>query len=140
MKKKASMPAIQPSVVAAFRELGDRNALTPLEMASVPVIATHPSAKARRIRNVSANPVGHDMPCCVADSASTFGIPTVGASSWPMKPRATPAPINATIRTMKMYVGTLNAMPDSRTPRRFTSISSTMAAMQMPMVCGPSQP
>ena len=38
-KKIARIAAIQPSVVAAFRELGALNALTPFEIASVPVIA-----------------------------------------------------------------------------------------------------
>ena len=30
---------------------------------------------------------------------------------------------------MKTYVGTLNAIPDSRTPRRLTSIRTTIAPM-----------
>jgi hypothetical protein len=55
-KKTARIAAIHPSVVAAFFELGCRNAPTPFEIASVPVIATHPSANPRRMRNASAKP------------------------------------------------------------------------------------
>jgi hypothetical protein len=43
--------------------------------------------------------------------------------------------MSASIIAMKMYVGTLNTMPDSRTPRRFTSIRRKIAAMHKPTVC-----
>ena len=43
--------AIHPSVIAAFRDSGARNAGIPLEIASVPVIATQPPEKARSTRN-----------------------------------------------------------------------------------------
>ena len=56
------MPAIQPSVIAALRALGGLNAVTPFEIASVPVIAEHPSANPRRTRNASANVTGHNAP------------------------------------------------------------------------------
>ena len=45
-------------VVAAFFALGVLNAPTPFEIASVPVMATHPSANPRRTRNTRANPTG----------------------------------------------------------------------------------
>jgi hypothetical protein len=49
------MPPIQASVVAALRLLGGRNAGTPLAIASTPVSAVHPDAKARRARRTSAS-------------------------------------------------------------------------------------
>ena len=53
----AAMPPISASVVAAFRLLGGRNAGTPLAIASTPVSAVHPEAKARSAKNTSASPV-----------------------------------------------------------------------------------
>jgi hypothetical protein len=46
--------------------------------------------------------------------------------------------MSASIMPMKRYVGTLNAMPDSRTPRRFTTINTNTAAMHIATACGPS--
>ena len=37
---------------------------------------------------------------------------------------------------MNTYVGTLNAIPDSRTPRRFTNASTITAAMHSATACG----
>ncbi len=48
---------IAASVVAAFFALGLRKAGTPLLMASTPVRAVHPEAKARIVRNTRASPV-----------------------------------------------------------------------------------
>jgi len=39
---------------------------------------------------------------------------------------------------MNTYVGTLNAIPDSRTPRRFTAISTTIDASPSATACGMS--
>ena len=50
-KSVARMPAIQASVIAAFRDSGARKAGIPLEIASVPVMAVHPDEKARSTRN-----------------------------------------------------------------------------------------
>ncbi len=83
MKNTPRIAAIQPSVMAAFLALGDLNALTPLEMASVPVIATHPSANPRRMRNTSAKPAMPCDPCAAAETTSMRGAPSTGASSWP---------------------------------------------------------
>ena len=47
------MIPIIPSVVAAFLDLGLRKAGTPLEMASTPVSAVQPEAKARRARKMT---------------------------------------------------------------------------------------
>ena len=67
----ARMATIHPSVIAALRWAGALNAITPLEIASVPVIAAHPSAKPRISRYASANPVMDDIPPCRADTGST---------------------------------------------------------------------
>ena len=48
MNRVARMIAIQRIVTAAFRASGSRKAGTPLEIASTPVSAVHPEAKARR--------------------------------------------------------------------------------------------
>src|SRR5437588_10316043 len=138
MKNAARIAAIHPNVSAAFFALGDLNALTPFEIASVPVIATQPSAKARSTRNVSANPTGGVIPCRDAETASTRGIALEGAGRCPENSWYMPTPIIASMRTMKTYVGMLKAMPDSRTPLRFTAISTNVDAMQRATACGAS--
>jgi hypothetical protein len=40
--------------------------------------------------------------------------------------------------TTKPYVGIANTVPDSRTPRRFTSASSAVSPIEMPTACGVS--
>src|SRR6478672_3088110 len=129
-KKTARIAAIHPSVTAAFRELGRRNAPTPFEIASVPVIATHPSANPRRMRNASANPAIPEL-SWVGDAGVVVGA----LVAEPVQAWNRPMPIMAIIITMKTYVGTLNAIPDSRTPRRLTTASSTTAAMHKRTVC-----
>ena len=127
-KKTPRMVAIQVSVVAALREPGALKAPTPLEMASVPVMATHPPEKARSIRNVNAKPVGdaagrrRHLRGVRGDSRRRAYRPSRAAQM--------PVPMSASIATMKAYVGTLNAAPDSRTPRRFTNIRTTIAPAQ----------
>ena len=49
-KNTARMPTIHPSVFAAFFGAGARKAVIPFEIASVPVIAAHPSANPRSMR------------------------------------------------------------------------------------------
>src|SRR3954469_20051719 len=110
MKNTARIVAIQPSVVAAFRAPGDLNAPTPFEIASVPVIATHPSANPRRMRNTNANPSGVGS---VLVDAPAMGA-AVAVAFPPVHTWYSPRPINTIIITMKTYVGTLNAIPDSR--------------------------
>ena len=49
-------------VVAAFWLLGLRNAGTPLAIASTPVSAVQPDAKARRARKANASPTSSSWP------------------------------------------------------------------------------
>src|SRR3954470_8954816 len=130
-KKTAKIAAIHPSVRAAFLELGFLNAPTPFEIASVPVIATQPSANPRRMRNTNANPSGVES---VLVDAPAMGA-AVAVAFPPAQTWYSPRPINTIIIAMKTYVGTLNAIPDSRTPRRLTTVSSTTAAMHNDTVC-----
>ncbi len=66
----ATMPS-SSSVVAALRDLGFRNAGTPLLIASTPVSAALPDENARAIRNTSAKP--RISPCseCISKSADS---------------------------------------------------------------------
>src|SRR5512133_3361277 len=130
-KNTPRIAAIQASVIEAFRALGFRNAPTPFEIASVPVMATQPSAKPRRIRNANAKPTGADVGVADAGAARVVDGPPV--HMW-----NTPTPIIAHIITMNTYVGTLKAMPDSRTPRRLTIASSATAATHKRTVCDSS--
>jgi hypothetical protein len=70
MKRVAQRKAMITSVVAAFFASGGLNAGTPFETASTPVMAVHPFANARRMRNVLrvATPLG------VADPAADTGM------------------------------------------------------------------
>ena len=43
--------------------------------------------------------------------------------------------MSASITRIKAYVGKLNAMPDSRTPRRLTTVSTTIDTTQSSTVC-----
>src|SRR5438132_7002462 len=109
--------AITPSMVRvfdAFLPCGLRNALTPLEMASVPVSAAAPEENECRITNRLATP------------AVPIGIGSGGAAAWGHEPRhfTTPTAISTNIEAMKPYVGMAKSTPDSRTPRRFASIRS----------------
>ncbi|GMA25783.1 hypothetical protein GCM10025864_35420 [Luteimicrobium album] len=52
----AEIPPSRARVVAAFLDLGLRNAGTPLLMASTPVSAAHPDANARATRNAPPSP------------------------------------------------------------------------------------
>src|SRR5213082_2865578 len=61
-KPIASVPRI-PSVAAAFLPCGRRNALTPLAIASTPVNAVDPEAKARRTTKVVSAPVPAVIGC-----------------------------------------------------------------------------
>ncbi len=55
--------AINPSVVAAFFDLGFLNAGTPLEMASTPVSAADPEEKLFSSRKTRAKPASEDSAC-----------------------------------------------------------------------------
>jgi hypothetical protein len=58
----AAIPPISASVVAALRLFGGLNAGTPLAIASTPVRAVQPEAKARSAKNSSASPVTFSKP------------------------------------------------------------------------------
>src|SRR5438128_923742 len=118
------------SVCDAFRPCGRRNALTPLEIASVPVSADEPEAKECRITNrlaVAAVPTG-------------TGSGTPVTCGHDPRQRTRPTPISENIEKMKTYVGVAKASPDSRTPRRFTTVSRTTQMIAMPTRSGPRRP
>jgi hypothetical protein len=47
-----------------------------------------------------------------------------------------PVATSAYIAATNAYVGTANAMPDSRTPRRFTAVSRAMNSSESSTLCG----
>ena len=69
-----------PSVRAAFFDCGRRKAVTPFEIASTPVSAADPDAKARKTRNTPTVPVPAASTCvlaaCGALPVTTFQSPT----------------------------------------------------------------
>ena len=71
MNRMARTPAITSSVAAAFFDSGGLNAGTPVAMASVPVSATAPDAKARRSRNSETAP-----------AVSAVAATTSGGGAW----------------------------------------------------------
>ena len=101
-------------------------------MASVPVIAAHPSANPRSSRNSRAKPAGLTPWRAVAGSTSSGAV--IGSGPAPPCTFQSPMPMSASIIAIKAYVGRLKATPDSRTPRRFTSISKTIATTPMATV------
>ena len=69
-----SETAIRPSinnVVAALRDLGFRNAGTPLLIASTPVSAALPDENARATRKTNANPSTSPCSECISKSADS---------------------------------------------------------------------
>src|SRR5581483_1095260 len=127
-KNAASSTTIHTRVVAAFFDAGDLKTMTPFEIASVPVMAEHPSANARNSRIAKAKPIGG----AVGGTGGATG-------GWPTE-RITPAMINANIMKMNAYVGRRNAAPDSRTPRKLTtirrSVASTQSSTRRPPITG----
>ena len=71
---------ISTSVVRAFRACGSRKMLTPLEIASVPVMAEPPLAKARR-RKKTETP--RNSPPLACPSGSVAGLRRAGAAGCP---------------------------------------------------------
>ena len=98
-------------VMPALRLRGSLKAVMPLEMASTPVSALVPLAKACRSRN-SVTPR-------IVPTTSTGGGETTRPRV-PTKYRASAVPTVTNIMAMKKYVGTAKIFPDSFTPRRFT--------------------
>ena len=106
-------------VVAALRDLGLRKDGTPLAIASMPVSAVVPDEKARATRNARARPI--------TSSSAMISQPALSAvSSAPITVRMIPVPTMIAIEAMKRYVGIAKATPDSRIPRRLTSVMTTM--------------
>src|SRR5438045_8678700 len=86
---------IATSVAAAFLLSGGRNAGTPFETASTPVMAVHPFENAVSSRNsVSGSPED--------GTGSTGG----SGCTVPVSTRPMPIAIRARVQTMKQYVGT----------------------------------
>ncbi len=106
--------AIISIVDAAFFDSGGRNAGTPFETASTPVIAVQPLANAVSSRNSES---GWNV-----DGAAPSA--TGSACTVPPMTCHAPRPTSVSVVTMKKYVGTAKMLPDSRMPRRFPIISS----------------
>lgn len=107
------------SVVAALRLFGLRKLGTPLLTASTPVSAVHPEANARSATATRASP---PSACPAAGSTTNPADSATGVS--PATTRASPTAIMRKATTTNPYVGTANARPDSRTPRRFATVSN----------------
>ena len=115
--------AISNSVLAAFAAWGFLKALTPFAIASTPVRALEPEAKARSSTKMVTAPV---------PAGSGLGATACGGD--PSRHSTSPTPISTSIATMKPYVGSAKAMPLSRTPRRLTKVISTIASDAQPHV------
>src|SRR5262245_21012509 len=121
-KNVPRIAAIQPSVIAALRDSGVRNAGMPFEIASVPVIAVHPEEKARRTRNhVSVSAAG-------SEGGGVLG-------KLPVARRKNPSRIMKPNDTTKKYVGTAKIRPDSRTPRMLASAITATHATPSATLC-----
>src|SRR5215218_788130 len=119
--------AMAPSsarVVAAFLLFGFLNAGTPLLMASTPVSAAQPEENARRIRN----PIAKVAVPLLKGLSGAMSRPALAASGrLPNSNRPKPHAAIPRMVIMKTYVGTANAVPDSRTPRRFIVVRNSTA-------------
>ena len=103
------------SVVRAFFHAGFLKAGTPFEIASTPVTAAPPEAKACITTN-SVAPSRIPLPCWPKWTTPAALCDACGSPpfiSW-----KSPQPRSTTMLTMKKYVGTAKTRPDSRTPRR----------------------
>ena len=120
-KREIAIPPITSNVVAAFRPCGGRKALTPFEIASTPVSAAAPDEKARRTTRTPTvpAPVASGLDTCACGHAPETHLPI-------------PVPIIAYITATNAYVGSAKRIPDSRTPRRFTSVSNKTKSSERP--------
>ena len=126
-------------VVAALRDFGGRNDGTQLPTASTPVRAAHPEEKARSTRNAPPSAV---RPWSKAASG-TISSPALGAAPiCPVRACKPPASSSSPSDPMNRYTGTARARPDSRTPRRFTRVTSTIRpiAIQGSQPCRKGRP
>jgi len=96
-------------VCCARRARGTRNCGTEFAIASTPVSAEQPDAKAFRIRSV---------PIVSVAGGSACGSGTAGCG------RTKPTTITRNIAMMKAIVGTANTRADSATPHMFTPVIS----------------
>ncbi|GAA3100554.1 hypothetical protein GCM10020001_016640 [Nonomuraea salmonea] len=124
---------ISSSVVAAFLLLGLRKAGTPLLIASTPVSAAHPVEKARSTRNAAAKAVRFVCSGWIVKCA--LGAWRCSCSSSVRNP---PHRIRPRTAIMNAYVGMAKAAPDSRMPRRLTTVSRTTMAMATAGLCWPT--
>ena len=114
-----SVPIVT-NVRAALRLLGRRKAGTPLLIASTPVSAVHPEAKARKARKTVKSPPTRAVGC--RDSWA------LGATPTPEPKTACSPAVASKAKTPKMnaYVGIAKVRPLSLMPRRFiTAIAET---------------
>ena len=72
MNSVTAQPAMTRSVIAAFLASGGLNAGTPSEIASIPVSAVHPFAKARRTRKIESEAVSAGMMIAEVESIGTI--------------------------------------------------------------------
>src|SRR3954451_21066348 len=133
MNMLTAMPPSNASVVAAFLLLGFWKAGTPLLIASTPVSAVQPDANARSNKNASASPtkcsVGFTPQCALS-----------ARSCCPDASFITPTTISAPTPNMKAYVGIANAVPDSRKPRRLSSMMTSTMATASSTSCPANEP
>src|SRR3954469_4783984 len=108
----ANRMAIAVIVSAAFFDSGGLKAGTPLAIASTPVNATDPPAKALSSRRTPSVWV----PNGTASGSGGTGV-TVPVTMW-KAPTATMVRASPTNR----YVGTVKMLPDSRRPRRLATV------------------
>jgi hypothetical protein len=127
----ARMPSMA-SVVAALRLFGGRNAGTPLAIASMPVSAVQPEENARSAKNSSANPAR--LVCPGSGSIAQDALSACGVS--PNRIRITPVTMSTSTPAVNAYVGTANAVPDSRSPRRLAAASSATRPSESPTRAG----
>src|SRR5436305_1400221 len=106
------------SVLRALITVGSLNAVTPLLTASTPVIAVQPLANAR----ISSQKLATGG--CKAGGSMDVGRPPAST--------VLPTPMAITARSVAInrYVGTMNATPDSLTPRRLTTVIMARIARQ----------
>src|SRR5262245_26667878 len=114
----SSRPSATSVCRACFHSTG-RNAGTPLEIASTPVIAVLPEASACSATNIGTSAKTDRVPPVVTGGGTTMD---------PVAARATPTTINDRMQKMNTYVGAAKILPDSRTPRRLPYAIKTMDA------------
>jgi hypothetical protein len=110
--KITRVPTMATRVRRACTTAGSRKTLVALLTASTPVIAVHPLANALTRSHAPA--------VAVAAGAAGGAITPTGAPAF-SQARTTPMTRIRVRHPTKAYVGTTNARPDSRTPRRFTA-------------------